>query len=134
VLAVAATVLVLVAVGLLVVAFITYRDAQDSRDATRPLEARAAALRVDLAGANRAVDRLTELFAAIRTQADATKTAVDTTNQAAVRYNQAERRIADALGAEASDAVAALAQATTAVRAAADEAKTAVTALGGDGG
>ena len=133
-LAVAATVLVLVAVGLLVVAFITYRDAQDSRDATRPLEARAAALQVDLAGANRAVDRLTELFAAIRTQADATKTAVDTTNQAAVRYNQAERRIADALGAEASDAVAALAQATTAVRAAADEAKTAVTALGGDGG
>jgi prefoldin subunit 5 len=92
VLAAAAAVLVVVAIGLGVVAYLTYQDARDTRAATRPLATRVAQLDADVTAADSAIDRLTALFAAVRAQADATKAAVDATNQAASNYNQAESR------------------------------------------
>ncbi len=129
VLAVVAVVLVLVAAGLGVLAFLTYQDGQDTRDASRPLEARAAKLRADLSSSDTAIDDLAALFFAIQEQNTATETAVTATNKAAAQYNNAEDGIADALGAEATAALDALTQATTTVKLAADEARNAVAAL-----
>ena len=131
VLAVVAVVLVLVTAGLGVLALLTYQDAQDTRDASRPLEARAAKLRADVSTSDVAIDDLAALFFAIQEQTTATANAVTATNQAAAQYNSAEAGIADALGAEATAALDALAKATTTVKLAADEARAAVAALPG---
>ena len=130
VLAVVAVVLVLAAAGLGVFAFLTYGDAQATRDANRPLETRAARLRADLSASDVAIDDLSALFIAIRAQNDATAAAVAATNKAAAQYNNAQAGIAAALGAEATDALTALDQATAAVKTAADQAKAAIAALG----
>lgn len=129
VLAVVAVVLVLVAAGLGVFAVLTYQDAQDTRDASRPLEARAAKLRADVSTSDVAIDDLAALFFAIQEQSTATANAVTATNKAAAQYNSAEAGIADALGAEATAALDALAKATTTVKLAADDARAAVAAL-----
>lgn len=129
VLAVVAVVLVLVAAGLGVFAVLTYQDAQDTRDASRPLEARAAKLRADVSTSDVAIDDLAALFFAIQEQSTATANAVTATNKAAAQYNSAEAGIADALGAEATAALDALAKATTTVTLAADDARAAVAKL-----
>jgi len=129
VLAVVAVVLVLVAAGLGVFAVLTYQDAQDTRDASRPLEARAAKLRADVSTSDVAIDDLAALFFAIQEQSTATANAVTATNKAAAQYNSAEAGIADALGAEATAALDALAKATTTVKLAADDARAAVAKL-----
>jgi flagellar basal body-associated protein FliL len=129
------TVVFVVAAGALgALAFTTYSEAQDTRAATRPLEARVASLDRELSESDVAIDRLTALFLLIRAQSDATKAAVDATNAAAAQYNHAEAGIADALGADAANTLAALAQATTAVRTSADDARTALAALGSSRG
>lgn len=130
VLAVVAVVLALAAAGLGVFAFVAHQDAQDTRDASRPLETRAARLRADLSASDVAIDDLSALFIAIRTQNDATAAAVAATNKAAMQYNNAQAGIADALGAEATDALTALGQATAAVKTAAAQAEAAITGLG----
>jgi hypothetical protein len=129
-LAIVAVVLVLVAAGLGVLAFRTYGDAQDTRDANRALQARVTRLRTELSSADTAIDDLSALFLAIQAQNEATANAVTSTNKAAAQYNSAESGIAQALGAEATDAVAALTQATAAVKTAADDVKAAIAALG----
>ena len=129
VLAVVAVVLVLVAAGFGVFAVLTYQDAQDTRDASRPLEARAAKLRADVSTSDVAIDDLAALFFAIQEQSTATANAVTATNKAAAQYNSAEAGIADALGAEATAALDALAKATTTVKLAADDARAAVAKL-----
>jgi hypothetical protein len=123
------TVLFVVAAGALgALALTTYSSARDTRAATRPLAARVASLDRELSESDVAIDRLTALFLLIRAQSDDTKAAVDATNAAAAHYNHAETGIADALGADAANALAALTQATTAVRTAADDARTALAA------
>ena len=118
--AVLTVVFVLVAVGLGALAFLTWQDANDVRNATRPLEARSAQLHVDLSTADAAIDRLTALFGAIRAQDDATATAVDTANQAAQRFNTAQAKMADAFSGDVAGVGTALTQSTAAVRTAVD--------------
>lgn len=132
-LAIVTVVLVLVAAGLGVFAYLTWSDAQDTLDANRPLAARVTRLRADLSSSDVAIDDLSALFIAIKAQDDATAAAVAATNKAAAQYNSAEAGIAAALGAEATDAVAALQQATAAVKTAADEAKQALASLTAEG-
>jgi hypothetical protein len=122
-LAVLTILLVVVAIGLGVFAFLTWHDANDIRDATKPLEARTAQLHADVGTADTAIDRLTELFAAVKAQSDATATAVDTANKAAQQYNTAQTGIADAFGANVASVGTALTQSTTAVRTAAENAR-----------
>lgn len=130
VLAVVAVLLVLVAAGLGVLAFLTYQDSQDTHDANQPLAARAEKLRSDLSSSDQAIDDLSALFIAIKAQNDATAAAVASTNKAAAQYNNAEAGIADALGADAAAAVAALNQATAAVKTAVEQANAALAGLG----
>jgi hypothetical protein len=130
VLAVFAVVLVLVAAGLGVLAFLTYQDAQDTRDGNQPLAARAEKLRSDLSSSDTVIDDLSALFIAIKAQNDATAAAVAATNQAATQYNNAQAGIADALGADAAAAVAALNQATATVKTAVEQATAALVGLG----
>jgi hypothetical protein len=130
VLAVLAVLLVLVAAGLGVLAFLTYQDSQDTHDANQPLAARAEKLRSDLSSSDQVIDDLSALFIAIKAQNDATAAAVTSTNTAATQYNNAEAGIADALGADAAAAVAALNQATAAVKTAVEQANAALAGLG----
>jgi hypothetical protein len=134
VLAAFAVLLVLVAAGLGVLAFLTYQDAQDTRDANQPLAARADKLRSDLSSSDKAIDDLSALFIEIKAQNDATAAAVAATNKAAAQYNNAESGIADALGADAATAVAVLDQATASVKTAAARAIAALEGLGTTGG
>ena len=111
-------------------AFLTYQDSQDTHDANQPLAARAEKLRSDLSSSDQAIDDLSALFIAIKAQNDATAAAVAATNKAAAQYNNAEAGIADALGADAAAAVAALNQATAAVKTAVEQANAALAGLG----
>jgi hypothetical protein len=129
-LAIVAVVLVLVAAGLGVLAFLTYGDAQDTRDANRVLQTRVTTLRTELSSSDKVIDDLSALFIAIQAQNEATANAVTATNNAAAQYNSSESGIAQALGAQATDAVTALTQATAAVKTAAADAKAAIAALG----
>jgi hypothetical protein len=123
VLAIVAVLLVVVAVALGTGTFLVWRDATETRDATKPLEARVAQLQTDLTSANTVIDRYTELFAAITAQTDATAKAVDAANQAAQQYNTAQAdSVAGAFGARIGDTATALAQSTTAVQTAVDRA------------
>lgn len=128
-LAIVAVLLVFVAAGIGVVAFLTWQDTQDTLDANQPLAARVASLRADLDAANTAIDDLSALFIAIKAQNDATAAATAAVNAAAERYNNAEAGITDALGADAVNALAALSQATTAAKTAADQVQGAIDAL-----
>jgi hypothetical protein len=130
VLAVVAVLLALVAAGLGVLAFLTYQDAQDTRDANRPLAARAEKLRSDLSSSDQAIDDLSALFIEIKAQNDATAAAVAATNKAAAQYNNAEAGIADALGADAATAVAVLDQATATVKTGVERVNAALAGLG----
>ena len=122
-------VFVLIAVGCGALASFTWQDANDVRDATKPLEARIAQLRADRSTADVAIDRLTEVFAAIRAQNEATATAVNTANQAAQRYNNAQAGIAEALGGEVTNVGTSLTQSTAAVRTAVVRARDALFGL-----
>jgi hypothetical protein len=121
VLGVIAVVLVATAAACGVVAFLTWQEANESRDATKPLEVRAAQLRADLTTSETTIARMTALFAALGAQGDATTKAVAAANHAAQQYNTAESGMADALGADVPATVETLTQTTTEVRAAADQ-------------
>jgi hypothetical protein len=134
VLALVAVALVVVAVTLGVFAFLAWRDSVDTRDATKPLETRAAQLEVDLTTANTAIDRYTALFAAITAQADATTKAVDAANQAAQQYNVTQTGVAAAFGPDVTNTGGALSQTTAAVQTAVDGASTVLAELQTAGG
>jgi hypothetical protein len=127
-------VLVVAAMALGTLAFTTWRQAQDTRSGTRPLESRELRLSTEVGAADVAIARFSTLFDALRAQGDATKAAVDAANSAAQRYNTAQSGIADALGSGSSTAASSLAQATTALHRAIANAQAALGDLASFGG
>jgi hypothetical protein len=125
----ATAVLAVVASTLAVVAYTTWRGAEDTRAATRPLAARAARLDGDVRDADTVIDRLTWLSAALRSQDDATRAAVEAANQAATQYNTAQAGIAAAVAATSGATAVALQQTTSDVRRTVDDATSALSQL-----
>ena len=136
-------ILLVVALGSAVAAFVVRHDTDELQSQTVPVRRhvrelaaterhaveRARTLREDARATN---DALTQLFAAIAAQVDASNHAVDVANQAVDRYNNAQSsNLSGAFQSAGDAAVGDLETRTQAVRAAAEAAQRAVATLQG---